>query len=290
MPHELELEVFRAGDYGPKGRWTEDELDLIAADYDAALHEAPVTVDHAQSGPALGWVAGVRRSGDRLVARLRDLHEDFVALLRRGAFKKRSVEIYRALPETNRPYLKAVSFLGAAAPAVKGLRDVLFDESIEATSFSEELSELSGLTDSSEPSPAPEKPSLSDTEPDPTHHFSELRAELRRTGKWLPSWDASGIEDFFAALASLDEIPAGENHSINLAQWFAEFLRSLPAYLPMGEAAPAAPRSNPNSIPQGSAVSASSIDLHRRVVALRETRPDLSYSEALRACSQSASR
>src|SRR5690606_32066987 len=52
--NELELEIFRAGDYGPRGRWSEADLDRLAAGYDPALHEAPVTLDHAQTGPALG--------------------------------------------------------------------------------------------------------------------------------------------------------------------------------------------------------------------------------------------
>lgn len=124
----LDLEVFRAGDYGERGRWTEETLDTMARDYDAALHEAPVTVDHATSGPALGWVAGLRRVGSVLVARLRDLDPAFAELLRRGAYKKRSVELYPALRETGRPYLRAVSFLGACPPAVKGLADIVFAE------------------------------------------------------------------------------------------------------------------------------------------------------------------
>lgn len=127
-PDEIELEVFRAGDYGARGDWPAERLDAIAADYDPDLHEAPVTLDHAQTGPALGWVAGVRRSGDRLVARVRAAGRELIDALRRGTFKKRSVELYPALPETGRPYLKAVSLLGAAAPAVRGLRDPRFSE------------------------------------------------------------------------------------------------------------------------------------------------------------------
>ena len=55
MNEEMELEVFRAGDYGAKGAWSEETLDRLVADYDSGLHEAPVTLDHAQRGPALGW-------------------------------------------------------------------------------------------------------------------------------------------------------------------------------------------------------------------------------------------
>src|SRR5688572_1450765 len=111
MQDKLGIEVFRAGDYGPKGVWDEKALDGIAADYDPATHEAPVTLDHAQTGPALGWVEAVRRVGDKLIARLRGVNLKLLELIRAGAFKKRSVEIYPALRETKRPYLRAVSFL-----------------------------------------------------------------------------------------------------------------------------------------------------------------------------------
>ena len=50
--NEIELEVFRVGDYGDKGAFSEDDLDRIAADYDPAVHEAPVTIDHQQAGTA----------------------------------------------------------------------------------------------------------------------------------------------------------------------------------------------------------------------------------------------
>jgi hypothetical protein len=144
--NELELEVFKAGDYGPKGTWDEAALDRIAEDYDPRLHEAPVTLDHAQTGPALGWVAGLRRVGDRLVARLRGLSARLVEMIRSGAFKKRSVEIYPRLRESGGPYLRAVSFLGAASPEVKGLADPDLgapdpDEAIGQALFGEEEDE-----------------------------------------------------------------------------------------------------------------------------------------------------
>ncbi len=54
----LELEIFRAGDYGAKGTYSETDLDTIAQDYNPARHEAAVTVDHEQSAapPTAGWV------------------------------------------------------------------------------------------------------------------------------------------------------------------------------------------------------------------------------------------
>jgi hypothetical protein len=133
MDQEIEMEVFRAGDYGPRGSYSEEDLERIASDYAPGLHEAPVTVDHRQEGPALGWVRGLRRAGRLLLARLGGLDCGFLENLKAGAFKKRSVEIYRKLETTGRPYLRALTFLGAGAPVVKGLADPVFGETPENT-------------------------------------------------------------------------------------------------------------------------------------------------------------
>ena len=135
MDHDLEVEVFRAGDYGPRGNYSEEDLDRMARDYSPSVHEAPVTLDHQQEGPAVGWIRSLRRMGKVLVARLGGLDAAFLDQLHSGAFKKRSVELYRAAQWTGRPYLRALSFLGACPPAVKGLADPIFAdrESTDAT-------------------------------------------------------------------------------------------------------------------------------------------------------------
>lgn len=305
MRSELEVEIFRTGDYGPKGKWDEQSLDRIAESYNTQTHEAPVTLDHAQSGPALGWVAGLKRRGDRLVARLRDLSDEMVGLLKSGAFKKRSVELYKAMPETTGPYLKAVSFLGAGAPAVKGLQDVLFAERQKEASgpcaelgetcsfeFSESAEETEPIIGANPPTPMGEEDSSPSAEsaaaPVQTSpvNFAELTAELRRQGRWLPSWKEASIERFFQTLGELGRIEIDRDSLQWPAQWFAQFLKSLPEFIPMGEQAAPEPRSAQISIPSGDNVSAESIGLHREAVALRERRPELSYAQAVCECAR----
>lgn len=123
-----DLEVFRSGDYGAKGSYSDADLALIASSYSAATHEAPVTIDHKQEGPALGWVASVKARGHRLFADLNKVSAEFAQSIKDGAYRKRSVEIYRQLQGAAGPYLKAVSFLGAAAPHIKGMQDITFAE------------------------------------------------------------------------------------------------------------------------------------------------------------------
>lgn len=129
------LEIFRAGDYGEKGSYDEAAIAALAASYDPALCEAPVTVDHKQEGQAFGWVSRVFQKGGALFADIKNIPAEFAALLKSGAFKKRSVEIYRNLEQTGGRYLKAVTFLGAAAPHVKGMRDITFKDGTESDSI-----------------------------------------------------------------------------------------------------------------------------------------------------------
>lgn len=120
-------EVFKAGKY-PQGNFTKKEIAEIAKNYDPKFCEAPITIDHQQSGPAYGWVDTVKADGDKLKVAFKDIPESFEKDVNDGKYKKVSVELYRNL-EGKGAYLKAVSFLGAATPQVKGLEPIKFMES-----------------------------------------------------------------------------------------------------------------------------------------------------------------
>lgn len=66
-------------------------------------------------------MGGLRLSGDRLQAKLTDFAPDGEYLLTNHMFKNRSLEVVYDFAATGGPYLVALSFLGAARPAVKGL-------------------------------------------------------------------------------------------------------------------------------------------------------------------------
>lgn len=120
-------EVFKAGKY-PQGKFTKKEIAEIAKNYDPKFCEAPITIDHQQSGPAYGWVDTVKADGDKLKVAFKDVPSEFERDVNDGKYKKVSVELYRNL-EGKGAYLKAVSFLGAATPQVKGLEPIKFMES-----------------------------------------------------------------------------------------------------------------------------------------------------------------
>jgi len=123
---EIEMDIFKAGDYGRKGRYSRDDIRAMADDYAPAYHEAPVKVDHVDEGPAYGWIRELRQSEsdpDMLVARAVVVPE-LAEKIRKGQFRKRSVELYFDFPATGRPHVRGVAFLGAGVPEVKGLGDV----------------------------------------------------------------------------------------------------------------------------------------------------------------------
>jgi hypothetical protein len=322
MNANLEIEVFRAGDYGPKGAYTSEDLRQIASDYAPACHEAPVTLDHRQDGPAFGWVAGLRCVGDVLVARLKDLHAALCDWIRQGAYKKRSIELYRSFAQTGRPYLRAVSFLGACPPEVKGLADPIFreddgervvvefdDRPQPATpgpagwSDKSDQSDLSDSSDWSDPSDSPQT-AIASLREEAAHLTAELgqeradrrRAdverfceEARRQGRILPAWEHSGLVQFMLALDDREpQIEIAAAQRVTVFAWFRDFLAALPPPIQLGELTPA---QSPNelarpAIPRPSdraAIRPQSLVLHEKAVAFCRQHAGVTYIEALQA-------
>lgn len=103
------------------------DLAACAAAYNPALHEAPLVVGHPQlDGPAYGWVRSVAFAGGALEAEPHQVNPEFAELVNAGSYKKVSAAFWApdapGNPVPGVYYLRHVGFLGAAAPAVKGLR------------------------------------------------------------------------------------------------------------------------------------------------------------------------
>jgi hypothetical protein len=131
------LEIFRAGNYGPKGVFTAADLNKLATTYDPAKHEAPICVGHPEmDAPAFGWMKQLKVEGDTLFGLPGEVNPDFEAAVKSGAYKKRSVAFTRQQDGTLS--LRHVGFLGAFTPEVKGLRDAKFsDAKYDEIEFSE---------------------------------------------------------------------------------------------------------------------------------------------------------
>jgi hypothetical protein len=119
--------IFKTGKHtdssGNTREWTEEDLDKIVNSYDPSKHEAPIVIGHPKTNaPAFGWIEKLKRVGDTLYALPKQLAQEFVEMVNRGLFKKRSISLY---PDGT---LRHVGFLGATPPAVKGLPDVEFND------------------------------------------------------------------------------------------------------------------------------------------------------------------
>ena len=106
----------------------------LAESYDPSLSEAPAVIGHPKlTAPAYGWAKTFQIKDGLVYAELDQVNPEFAEAFNSGAYKKRSLSIY--LPESpgnpkpGHYYARHIGFLGAAAPAIKGLPDVSFAES-----------------------------------------------------------------------------------------------------------------------------------------------------------------
>lgn len=143
-----QIEIFRAGrqvdDAGNVHDFSAADVAAIAAGYNPALREAPLTVGHPASNlPAYGWVKSLAAASDVLVMNPHQVEPQFADMVASGRYKKRSSSFYPPNspnnPTPGRWYLRHVAFLGAQPPAVAGLKDIQFSEAEAegAVSFSE---------------------------------------------------------------------------------------------------------------------------------------------------------
>lgn len=144
------VEVFKVGTHtdseGRSHQINSDFLNQVVSNYDGGLHESPAVIGHpADNLPAYGWASNLRVRDGILEVQFKEVDPDFEEMVRKGYFKKRSASFYvdpATAPGGRAPYLRHVGFLGAQPPAVKGLRDIKFNEgeslTFEATiNFSE---------------------------------------------------------------------------------------------------------------------------------------------------------
>lgn len=139
----MKIEIFRTGTHtnsnGDEKSWTEKDLDSIVSKYNPQEHEAPIVIGHPKdNAPAYGWVEGLERKGSVLYAKLKDLVPEFVDMMKKGLYKKRSISLY---PDMT---LRHIGFLGATPPAIKGLADIKFsDKKAMTIEFSDEQRAMS---------------------------------------------------------------------------------------------------------------------------------------------------
>lgn len=136
------IEVFRSGTFKPMSgeeiSYSADDLSGIVDGYDADGAPAPIVIGHPSTdAPAYGWVSGFEydADADRLYADIGELEPAFAKAVKAGRYKKVSMSFHTPdapnNPTPGKWYAKHIGFLGAAAPAVSGLKPVQLAASAE---------------------------------------------------------------------------------------------------------------------------------------------------------------
>lgn len=270
------LNIFRAGTHtannGQTLTFSESDMAAIATAYDPAKHEAPLVVGHpATDDPAYGWVAALANAVSGLEATPRNVDPDFAAMVNTERFNRISASFF--MPESHSNpvpgvyYLRHVGFLGAAAPAVKGLRKPSFDLSDDSGTVTIEFSahievppvaEIQkdpptngGTVDYAAKSSALEvenatlKAELAQREAEiAATKAQQIRSEvanfaemLIQQGRVLPR-DKTGLVEFMAAIPADSVLEFSEEGQISKPKaraWLDEFLKRMPVQVDFSE-------------------------------------------------------
>lgn len=155
------IEIFKAGKQtdsaGNTHNWTASDLDKIIANL--KNHPAPLVVGHPKhNDPAYGWVADLKREGDTLLMRAEKVDPQFEKLVQDGRYRNRSVRITETKDGLT---LGHVGWLGAAPPAVEGLKPVQFAEgdNVKNYDFTEQVM-TDAVNSQSTPPASPTQPTV----------------------------------------------------------------------------------------------------------------------------------
>lgn len=238
--------ILRPGSYrdmqGRPVRFSGTELEAIAASYDPQYHLATVNLDHSDSGPALGRITALHWDGAFLRAQIEGLPDWLATELSEGRWPARSAEIWREL-DGRGPYLRGLAFLGARAPAVRGL-PALPEPVLAADSGLALVSVfMEGEMDPGNDSAAVEMHRLGEENRRLSAELATLRRreaeadvdglldELRSEGRITPGMERSGLRELLLGLSAGDTetLLLADGSELDAAQCLEGLLRSLPA-------------------------------------------------------------
>ncbi len=118
-------EIFRTGKHtdskGNSREWTEADLQQICNNFESKNSDVPICVGHPKTNsPAYGWIESLKSVGGKLYASFKDVQPEFQEAVNKGLFKTRSISLTRDLVPRH------IAFLGAQAPAIKGMEQFCF--------------------------------------------------------------------------------------------------------------------------------------------------------------------
>lgn len=124
------IEIARTGTFtdsaGRKQTFTNSDLDAIVSAWNPAKRDCPLVLGHPKTDatPAFGWLRKIRSEGGKLLASFGDVPEQARKLVADGLYRHVSMSL---MPD--RVTLRHVALLGAAQPAIDGLKAVEFGDS-----------------------------------------------------------------------------------------------------------------------------------------------------------------
>jgi len=132
-----DIEIFSAGTWNGD-IYTEQDIESLVSAFEKTKEKVKpfLKLGHNNSQellesdglPAAGWISGLRKVGEKLVADFIGVPKAIYELITAGAYRTVSSEIYWnfGLDGEKYPYLlKAVALLGADIPAVSNLKDIM---------------------------------------------------------------------------------------------------------------------------------------------------------------------
>lgn len=154
----MKLHIFKTGKHtdakGSVFEFSDAQLQGLADNYNKELHQAPLVVGHPKDNhPAYGWVTGLEFSDGNLYAAIDELDTEFKEIIKQGRYKKVSASFYLPNsahnPKPGDYYLRHIGFLGAMPPAIKGLKEPVFNDCLDeiATFDFHEPKKETNLTD-----------------------------------------------------------------------------------------------------------------------------------------------
>lgn len=252
-----DVQLVKAGTWGGMtGRSTitpEDLADAVAAYSDPEIDRGVIKIGHdgdlnlATGQPALGWVENLKLSADKqtLIGDLTNIPSKLAAIIPR-AFRRRSVEMTLGAKtpsgKTYRAALTGLALLGAKAPAVKGLDDILALYAAEGEPLAGEATVAFSVEGDTDTAPVPHDSPGNGDGGDGSNIPDERTADVALTDalkKKLGLPETATDAEVEAALeAATLAAPAGSEQAPNGEQAPAGQAPAAPA---AGEQAPAAP-------------------------------------------------
>jgi len=325
------LAIFRAGQHvardGQSYTFSEADLQAIVEGYDPKLSEAPLVVGHPRvDAPAYGWAKSLRTEGGVLYAEPHQVEPQFAQLVNEGRLKKISASIY--LPDTpgnptpGKHYLRHIGFLGAQAPAVKGLPSAQFGDDGSAPEFAAADGDLTDAF--SETTQTPTETTMDKNEPaavdfaerekqigqrsaeldEREKRLAEREVQARRQdaadfaealvkdGKLLPRHKAPIVELLMTlptdASLEFSEVEGQAPVKKGAGAALREFLSGLPKQVEFGEksrdtVADVSARPADFAAPTGEHVDASRLAIHNKAIEHQRQNPKVGYLDAVRA-------